>query len=50
MHSKRDARNAADVADRCRELKARLSIAAQKDLKKSGNGEEEYDAMSYGSF
>lgn len=40
MHSSKDERKAADVAERWRELSARPSAAAQKEVKNSERGED----------
>lgn len=40
VHSRREERNAAEVAARSRELSARPSIAAQKEVKKSISGDD----------
>lgn len=43
MHSNRADRNAADVAERCRELSARPSRTFQKEPKTSARGDTEPD-------
>lgn len=49
MHSNRADRNAADVAERCRELSARPSRTFQKEPKTSASGDgEPDDASTYG--
>lgn len=40
MHSSKEERKAADVAERWRELSARPSTAAQKETKNSEKGED----------
>jgi hypothetical protein len=40
MHSSKEERKAADVAERWRELSARPSTAAQKEVKNSERGED----------
>jgi hypothetical protein len=42
VHSSRDDKNAAEVVERSRELRARPSIAAQKEVKKSVRGARIY--------
>lgn len=40
MHSNKEERKAADVAERWRELSARLSTAVQNEVKSSEKGED----------